>query len=211
MSNPNFFLMLLMFALASACQTQNPSFVKYQLVGGPCEGCEAIFEYGNKELNPIDILPDFSEDGMKIKIEGTVYQPDGRTPAKGVVLYVYHTDQTGEYPTSGDETGWARRHGYIRGWMKTEKDGHYEFYTLKPGIYPSRSNPSHIHITILEPSGKYYWIDEFYFEGDPLLTNEQKNPESPRGGDSGLLSLTKMGEIWRAKRDIVLGKNVIPY
>ena len=119
--------------LVSSCvnsQEQNT----YQLVGGRCEGCEAIFEYGDKILHAVDTLPDFNDQGLKIKVTGTLYQSDGTTPAGDVILYIYHTDQEGVYATKGGETGWARRHGYIRGWVKTGQDGKYSFYTLKPGI-----------------------------------------------------------------------------
>lgn len=182
-----------------------------RLVGGPCEGCEAVFEYGDRELAPADTLPDFNDDGQKIKVTGTIYQNDGKTPAEGVILYIYHTDQDGIYATKGGETGWGKRHGYIRGWVETGRDGKYAFYTLKPGIYPSRSAPAHIHPVILEPNGRYYWLGSYHFEGDSLLTKKEISPESPRGGSSGLISLTKEGDIWVGERDIVLGKNVSDY
>ena len=182
-----------------------------QLVGGPCEGCEAVFEYGDRELTPVDTLPDFHDEGPKIKVTGTIYQNDGKTPAEGVILYVYHTDQNGIYPTRGGEKGWAKRHGFIRGWVRTGKDGKYAFYTLKPGVYPDRGAPAHIHPTILEPNGKYYWLGSYHFQGDPLLTERETSPPSPRGGSSGLLVLRREGEMLVSERDIILGKNVPEY
>jgi protocatechuate 3,4-dioxygenase, beta subunit len=69
-----------------------------QKVGGGCEGCEAVFEYGSKKLTRVDTLPDFKGPGPKLEISGTIYQTDGKTPAKDVILYIYHTDQKGVYP-----------------------------------------------------------------------------------------------------------------
>lgn len=181
------------------------------LVGGPCEGCEAIFEYGHNKLHSIDTLPDFKEEGTKIKISGTVYQNDGKTPARNVILYVYHTDQNGIYLNKYDKENWAKRHGYIRGWVKTNNEGKYTFYTLKPGAYPNRSVSAHIHPVILEPNGKYYWLGSYHFEGDTLLTEKEISPHSPRGGSSGLLSIHKEGNLWVGVRDIVLGKNLPGY
>ena len=198
-----------LFATSVSAQPRQAS--QARLVGGPCEGCEAVFEYGDRTLSPVDTLPDFQDDGPKLKVTGTIYQKDGKTPAEGVILYIYHTDQTGRYPTRGDETGWARRHGYLRGWVKTGKDGKYTFYTLKPGTYPNRSAPAHIHPIILEPDGKYYWLGSYHFEGDPLLTEKEIAPKAPRGGSSGLLSLRKKGDLWVGVRDIILGKNVPGY
>ena len=108
-------------------------------VGGRCEGCEAIYEspvsFGL--LNEVDTLPDFNEKGPKIEISGTIYQQDGKTAAKDVVLYIYHTDQKGLYSKKGNEKGWAKHHGYIRGWVKTDINGFYKFYTLVPASYPN--------------------------------------------------------------------------
>jgi protocatechuate 3,4-dioxygenase beta subunit len=180
-------------------------------VGGGCEGCDAIFEYGNKKLSAVDTLPDFNEKGPKMLVTGTIFKPDGKTPAKDVILYIYHTDQTGEYSKKGNETGWGKRHGYIRGWIKTGADGKYSFYTLRPAAYPGRKNPEHIHPTIKEPGYSPYWIDEYLFEDDPILTTEEKNRQQGRGG-KGIIKVTKNSKgIQVAKRDITLGLNVSLY
>ena len=204
--------LIIIFCVINIIATaQHRNEVNYRLVGGPCEGCEAVFEFGDRELTAADTLPDFNDDGQKIKISGTIYKNDGKTPASNIILYIYHTDQNGIYPTKGDETGWAKRHGYLRGWIKTDGDGKYTIYTLRPGIYPSRNALAHIHATILEPDGKYYWIEEYLFDDDPLLKEDNRSKTSPRGGSSGKLILKKEGELWVAKRDIILGKNIPDY
>lgn len=180
-----------------------------KLVGGPCEGCEAVFEYGDQNLSSVDTLPEFGSEGVDIKVTGKVYEPDGKTPAGGVILYVYQTNEEGVYPKKGDETGWAKRHGYIRGWIKTDSDGRYTFYTQRPMFYGTA--PAHIHVTILEPNGKYYYIQDFLFEGDKNLTSRQLNNRSPRGGNNGIISYKKEEGILTGKRDIILGMNVPNY
>jgi protocatechuate 3,4-dioxygenase, beta subunit len=180
-------------------------------VGGECEDCEAVFEYGSKKLTWIDTLPDYGDEGPKMEVTGTIYQQGGKTPAAGVILYVYHTNQEGIYPTKGNETGWAKRHGYIRGWIKTDQTGRYKFYTLRPGAYPGRRNPEHIHATVKEPNVSAYWIDEYLFDDDPILTKEERNEQKKRGGN-GILKLTKdsKGNLI-AHRDIILGQNIPGY
>lgn len=182
-----------------------------QSVGGPCEGCEAIFEYGGKELSPVDTLPEFESHKNKMLITGTVYQQDGTTPVANVIIYAYHTNEKGIYPTRGDERGWARRHGYIRGWTKTDNQGHYSFYTFKPESYPSRTEAAHVHLTVKEPGINAYWIDAIEFEGDPLLTEKKKQAKRKRGG-SGIVSLshTPNGYLL-CERDIILGENIPGY
>ena len=201
------YFVLIFFYLILSCANSQQKPVDYKLMGGPCEGCEAIFEYGDKYLNPVDTLPGFDKAENKIKLTGIIYQPDGVSPAKDVILYIYHTNENGIYATRGDEIGWGRRHGYRRGWIKTDDDGKYIFYTAKPGAYPTWSQPAHIHPIILEPDGKYYWINDFYFEGDTLISEKERNPIAPKGG-SGLVKLNKTEELWVAERNIILGKNV---
>lgn len=182
-----------------------------KLVGGHCEGCEAVHEYGSKKLTSVDTLPDFRDAGPRLEISGTIYQKDGKTPANDVILYIYHTDQKGIYPVKGNETGWAKRHGYIRGWIKTNQDGKYKFLTLLPAAYPGREAPAHIHPIIKEPAKHEYWIDEFLFDNDPLLTKEARSGSRNRGG-SGILKTQKNGQgLIVTKRDIILGLNVPEY
>lgn len=200
------FFCILYFSSCSFAQEENNS----RLVGGPCEGCEAIFEYGNQKLSSIDTLPGFQAEGIRIKVSGTVYQKDGKTPAEGVVLYVYHTNQDGLYVPGEGAMGWDKRHGNLRGWMKTDQNGQYSFYTLKPASYPTGSEPVHIHYTILEPDGKYYWLESCFFQGDPFLTRN-KQEKNPRGGSSGILNLDKKGDLWTGTRDIILGMNIPDY
>ena len=203
-----FFLTALLTACANSQQQTSPAA---HLVGGPCEGCEAVFEYGNKSLRAVDTLPGFMDGGTRIKLTGTIYQPDGKTPASDVILYIYHTDTSGVYPTRGNETGWDRRHGYIRGWIKTGKDGQYTFYTRRPGQYPNRGAPVHIHATVLESNGSYYYLHDYYFKDDPSLSQQEAAKTGVRGGDGRVLTLVEEGDLLVGRRDIVLGKNVPGY
>jgi len=210
------FVVLIAMQLQACSQPNaaNPALaMRYpETIGGPCENCEAIYEspLPFKELPSIDTLPDFYEAGPKLHISGTVYQPDGRTPARDVVLYVYHTDQRGLYPHTSKSKGFAKIHGDLRGWVKTGADGRYAFFTLVPASYPNSNNPKHLHPIIMEADKGFYWIDEFVFGDDPLLPAAEKNRTAPRGGDGVLHPVFKEGML-RAHRNIVLGLNVPGY
>lgn len=181
-------------------------------VGGNCEGCEAIYEspIPFEQLNEVDTLPDFNDAGPKIVISGIIYKADGKTPAPNIILYVYHTDQNGIYPNKGDEKGWAKRHGYIRGWLKTNEKGEYKFYTLVPASYPNSTNHKHIHPTIKEPGFREYWMDDFVFDDDPLLPAKERNKQNPVGGNGVLKTKMKDGMLF-AERNIFLGLHVRDY
>ncbi|WKV11456.1 intradiol ring-cleavage dioxygenase [Marivirga harenae] len=204
-------LLLMAFSSCDAQTNKDAKQMNYKLVGGPCEGCEAVFEYGDQELNATDTLPDFNKSDSKIKISGTIYQSDGKTPAEDVILYVYHTNNAGIYKAKESAKGWGKRHGYNRGWVKTDHSGRYTIYTVKPSPYPNRAQAAHIHYTILEPNGKYYWLSSVHFNGDSLLTPRETKPDSPRGGTVGLLSLEKEGNLHVGKRDLILGRNIPNY
>lgn len=138
------------------------------------------------------------EPGERLVVSGVVYRPDGETPAEDVVLYLYHTNAEGVYEKLGDETGNGRRHGHLRGWLRTDTEGRYEIRTIRPGSYPGRDAAQHIHVTVQEPDGTpEYWLPSFKFADDPLL---DADPDAPnvlelRRGEDG---------VWRGRRDIVL-------
>lgn len=191
----------------------NTGIAQQNKVGGKCEGCEAIYEstVPFEQLSDVIKLPDATWDGKKpLGINGVVYKADGKTPAQDVVLYFYHTDETGHYPQKGNEQGWAKRHGYLRAWAKTNAKGEYKFVTLRPVAYPDHTEPAHIHVVLKEPGVNEYFIDEFLFDDDPLLTHEKRSKLENRGG-SGIVKLIDVGNMYKGARNIYLGKNIPNY
>ena len=183
------------------------------IVGGPCEGCESIYEstIPLDELTYADTLQGFFEDADKMIISGIVYAKDGITPVPDVIVYVYHTDDKGYYSKKGGETGWGLRHGYLRGWMKTNSAGEYKFYTMRPAPYPNATEPAHVHLIIKEPGKSEYYIDDIVFEEDEFVDDDYRRRVGDLGG-SGIISLEKdAAGIYSGKRDIILGKNISNY
>ena len=161
-----------------------------------CEWCGATEAPEDVDWSTTIAGPE--EPGDPLVISGTVYRPDGSTPAPGVILYVYHTNAEGIYPKRGTETGNGRRHGYLRSWVKTNAQGRYRVKTIRPGTYPTRSEPAHIHMTVKPPGRAEGWIDSLVFAGDPLITPENRDRLCVielTGDDDGA---------WRGTRDIVL-------
>lgn len=175
------------------------------VIGGPCEGCEYVFVEMPARLQSTARIAPVDEKGEPLVLEGTVRSAKG-AKAGGVIVYAYHTDVGGLYPEG------RTRHGRLRGWARTDTEGKYRFETIRPGAYPSRNNPQHIHMHVIEPGKGTYWIDDVTFEDDPLLTAEHRNMRrTPRGG-SGLIRPEKDDQgVWHVRRDIVLGQNVPGY
>lgn len=179
-------------------------------VGGPCECCEAIYQRMPANLSWTTQISDKNEEGEPMEITGIIYQKDGKTPAPDVILYVYHTDAKGNY-SRGTGDACTKRHGKLRGWVKTDNLGRYKLISIRPASYPNATIPAHIHPTIKEPGKTEYYIDEYRFEGDKFLTKEEIARDENRGG-SGLIKLTKNDKgVWVGKRDIILGKNIPNY
>jgi len=139
------------------------------------------------------------EPGEPLIVSGTIYSPDGKQPLPGITLYVYQTDATGRYTTSGGDNRGTRIHGV----MRTNAEGRYEFRTIKPGSYPNSRNPAHIHAYVSGPGYPEYWIDEYLFADDPFIKDEDKQKAGSEGKFSHIISLTRGSDgILRAVRDI---------
>lgn len=177
-------------------------------VGGPCEGCEIIYVNMPEQMNAVDTSIGWNQQGQQMKIEGTVYKKDGKTPAAGIIIYYYQTNAGGVYAKTADET---TRHGSIRGWMRTGTDGKYTIYTIKPGSYPGSTIPAHIHFIIKEANINEYYIDDINLNDDPFLTETERGRLRQYAG-SGIITLTKNSEgLLYGRRDIILGKNIPDY
>lgn len=171
-----------------------------------CEGCEGALERAATGLRPNARIAPAGEPGEPMRIEGIVYQADRRTPAGGVVIYAYNTDAAGLYSRGTPETEASRRHGLLRGWVRTGADGRYSFDTVKPGPYPNDTIPAHVHLTVLESRRQPYWIDDIVFEGEFGVTDEYRRERENRGGN-GIVRLSRDRGTLLARRDIVLERH----
>lgn len=180
------------------------------VLGLPCEGCEAVFVGMPDELSWRARIAPKDEPGEPMVVRGVVYDTDG-DPAPGVIVYAYHTDATGEYPRAEEYSGWARRHGELRAWVRTEERGRYRFDTIRPASYPNQSIPAHVHMHIIEPDCCTYYISSIHFADDPLLTPEDRAEMVDGRGGSGLVQPRREDGVWMVERDIRLGQGVPGY
>ncbi|MDF7777948.1 hypothetical protein P1X14_22015 [Sphingomonas sp. AOB5] len=168
-----------------------------------CEGCEGALERTVTAASARIAPP--GEPGEPLILAGTVIGLDGK-PAPGVVIYAYHTNAEGLYANGTPETEWSRRHGRLRGWVKTGADGRYRFETIKPAPYPDRTLPAHVHLTVLEPGRRAYWIDDIVFEGEMLVDAKYRAEREDRGGN-GIVRLGREQGRLIAVRDILLERH----
>ena len=192
--------------------TQSQETQKTVHVGGDCEEgyCELLYKGMPDIMNAVDTSAGWHEKGQKLLVTGTVYQPDGKTPAKDIIVYYHHTDNDGLYSPRNDQPENQTRHGHIRGWMKTDTNGKYKLYTIRPASYPNPTLPAHVHWIIKEPQYNEYYIDDLFFDDDPFLTAAERQKLTQRGGN-GISKTQTINGVQYATRDIILGHNIPNY
>jgi protocatechuate 3,4-dioxygenase beta subunit len=136
--------------------------------------------------------------GERIVISGTIYKPDGKTPAPATLIYLYHTDVYGIYGRGSEH-----RHGRYRGWMLTDEHGRYEFESIMPASYPNSTIAKHIHMTVTGRDVREDWVDSILFEGDRFITSRER--VATRGGFNPVLTMEKGKDgVLRGVRNILL-------
>jgi len=196
--------LVLSFALATMVDA-----VAAEPVGGRCDGCEFALMDRPKSPPSVARIAPVGEPGEPMRITGTVFKPDGTTPAAGIVVYAYHTDAKGAYPKLLGSHNVEIRHGKLRGWATTDAQGRYTFESIRPASYPGTSIPQHVHLHVIEPGiAEAYYLDDIHFTDDPLLDASTRERATNRGG-SGIVTPTRgTNDVWQVKRDIVLGRNI---
>lgn len=180
------------------------------VIGGPCEGCEAVFLGRPKELASTTRLAPVDEPGEPMVVQGVVRNRAGE-PVAGVVVYAYQTNAEGIYPRGEGARGLVARHGRLRAWVQSDAEGRYRFDTIRPASYPGQRIPAHIHLHVIESGCCTYWIDDIEFTDDPLLDARAGRRGAARGGE-GLVTPRRDEEgVWQVARDIVLGEAVPGY
>lgn len=163
-----------------------------------------VYDYSEHHLNNTDSIPGFETKSAKLKITGTIYQSDGKTPAKNVILFIYQPDENGDYEM---EVSNEKRYVKNRGWIKTDADGKYTFYTFVPGKYYRSGEFKTIHPVIKEPGKPEYNFYSFLFDDDPLLTKSCRKKLERKGIDN-ILKLDKKEGLFVATKDIILTENL---
>jgi protocatechuate 3,4-dioxygenase, beta subunit len=162
-----------------------------------------VYDYSEQQLSNTDTIPDFDTKSNKLKITGTIYESDGKTPASDVILYVFQPDENGNYELKRDDL--RKRYVSHRGWVKTNADGKYTIYTFMPGKYIRSKELKQIHRIIKEPGKPEYELNSFFFNDDPLIPDLTLSCRAQ--AVKSMLRIEKEGTMFVATKDIILEKS----
>lgn len=158
---------------------------------------EAIAEL----LGNTDTIPGYETTSNKLKISGIVYDSDGVTPASNVIISIEQADERGDFDVR--ETN-GERYLHNRGFIKTDADGGYTFYTYIPGNDRRFNMLQQLIAKVKEPNDPPYEIASFLFDEDPLLTKLCRKRITKKGDPSRILKPTLVDGVYVVQKDIVL-------
>ena len=187
--------------ISTGCHSAAAPFPTMATLSGrmPCGSCAqpSVLSWRTSVTGP-------HEPGLPIEVSGVIYREEDHNPAAGAVLFVFQTDASGRY--NPEVSGYRGEvNPRLRGWMKTNSDGRYEFTSIKPGQY---SGPIHIHAHLYAAGRPEWFIREFLFADDPLISAKERAEFAQYGRFSPMLTLRPNGEgVLVGKRDIMMTKN----
>lgn len=162
-------------------------------------------DYEEVQLSHTDSIPDFQNKEAKLKLTGTIYESDGVTPAKDVILYIEQRDDNGRYKMVKEDD---KRFVYHRGWIKTDANGKYTFYTFMPGSIHRSNNYKYIATVVKAPGQDEYELNAFIFDNDPILSKHCRKRLAKKGkADAILKVVTSDDNLMVVTRDITLEDN----
>ena len=153
------------------------------------------------QLTNTDTIPDFETKAEKLKISGTIYESDGVTPAKDVILYIEQADDNGNFELrkQNDE-----KYVYHHGLVKTDADGKYTFYTFIPGNDRRYNQLQQLFPTVMAPDKPQQILPSFLFDSDPMLTKKCRKRMAKKDDVSRILKPVKQNGLLVVQKDIVL-------
>jgi protocatechuate 3,4-dioxygenase beta subunit len=165
-----------------------------------------VYDYNAQTISAVDSIADFRDKKKPLILTGIIYQNDGVTPAKDVILYIEQADENGDFDLRNHKD---KRYTHHRGWVKTDANGRYTFYTFVPGNDRRYNQLSQLFPTIKEPSKPAYNLESFLFDEDPLLTRLCRKKIAKKGDPTRILKPVEKDNLLLVEKNIVLINNTV--
>jgi catechol 1,2-dioxygenase len=142
------------------------------------------------------------EPGRRLRLTGFVVRGLECTPVAGAVVDMWQANKEGHYDNDDPR---KRPQGYhLRGRVRTDEKGRFEFTTVWPGHYQIGRDlwrPAHLHVKA-SGEGCAPLTTQLYFAGDPHNAKDRwfdpSRQLTPEEGEDG---------VWTAHYEIVLAKS----
>ena len=148
----------------------------------------------------VSICPS-GEPGERLLFSGRVLDYQGNPLSKAAVV-AYHADRSGLYNPPRSATRVPR----LRAVAITDEGGRFAFSTIRPGAYPDRSEPAHIHVTVSAPAHHVRHL-AYWFDGDPLITDAGRAQASRNPGTVIVRPILGENGVWTFVHDVRLEGN----
>lgn len=131
--------------------------------------------------------------GQRIFVHGRVLGHDGR-PVPETLVEAWQANSAGRYRHKNDS--WpAPLDPHFNGIARTltDRDGHYGFYTVMPGMYPWGNHrnawrPAHIHFSLFGRQFTERLVTQMYFPGDPMFFQDPIYNAVPEGARERMIA-----------------------
>jgi len=134
-------------------------------------------QLGRERIGPLDHDLTRQHDGEplgeRIVVSGRLLDGDGR-PVRDSLIEVWQANAAGRYRHREDRWPAPLDPNFSGGGRcMTDREGRYEFVTVKPGAYPWGNHhnawrPAHIHFSLVGDIFAQRLVTQMYFPGDPL-------------------------------------------
>lgn len=131
--------------------------------------------------------------GERIIVHGKVINENG-IAIPNTLIEIWQANACGRYVHKVDQHDAPLDPNFMgAGRCMTDANGHYQFYTIKPGAYPWGNHynawrPNHIHFSLFGTHLAQRLVTQMYFPGDPLLEYDPIYLSLPSKGRSLLVA-----------------------
>lgn len=123
------------------------------------------------------------EPGIPFVVHGQIFKPNGHEVAKNTLIHLYHRDHAGfDFGINDKELSTWR----LQGWAKTNSEGKFEFYTIRPAPDHIGREGGHLHFTVVSEEFGKQWLHKIHFLDDPKISDKEKQLSAAQGQFSWL-------------------------